>query len=526
MCDYIKEFTCFADLTKQAKELLSKSDKPVEQSKLYSNLTETKYLDPKERNSVYRIFTDKEYFNLVEKYIVQLNTLDDMYSYKLVRSDITHIIYEECGFFKRHEDYLSLTTNCLEEYSMIIYLNSDVVGGETVFHLNKFMKHVSTPEEGKVVIFRKDIEHEGNVVTSGRKEILTANIWAIPRRCDQCVVVSFRDDTRTYCFPLANVMAFENMIHSYITFCNLQGDKIVNYLSDHITYEEFRPVADVFQRCYISDIERSIDTLDYYQIPKNRILISDKNQTFDNEWTMDDDIIICTEAECTVLQDKLPDQNYVKFQILFVEGTMTYGKEIADSSTTTIDLLSPAWVTIGNKQQVLALHSLVTGDYPTLDKKTIYDVPNYDRLVGHNDPVMMTSEDEDEDEDEPDALNALKCIDPENCYFSVPGLVLSADGFEFEDVWNYLSKGDDRLSLKFEEFDVDPRKTVMRLKELDLVDVVTNMVRKKKMNFPQMKNSLNHSFCNESVYGNFTMVMVSGLFRIAYSPHRNMAITP
>lgn len=312
MCEYIKEFTCFADLTKQANEMLAKSDKVVEPSKLYSSLTETKFLDASQRNSVYRIFTDKKHFELAEQYVKRLNELDSVYFYKLVRNDITHIIYEKGGFFKRHEDYLSLTTNCLEEYTMIIYLNSDCIGGETVFHLNKFLSHASVPEEGKVVIFRKDLEHEGNLVTSGRKEILTANLWAIPRQNSNIVVVTFEEDKRFYCIPTANIMAFDNMINRCITFKGQQNDKLVYFCARETTYEGFRPVYDVFQRCYVSQYYP--DVFDYYAIPKNRILISESSKAIECEFNLADEIIICaSEAECTVFQERFPE-NILNFR--------------------------------------------------------------------------------------------------------------------------------------------------------------------------------------------------------------------
>ncbi len=74
-----------------------------------------------------------------------------------------------------HEDYLSLKSNCIEEYTMIICMDANCEGGETIFHVNEWFKHVSkssiTP--GHCMIFRKDLKHEGAIVKSGEKNILT-----------------------------------------------------------------------------------------------------------------------------------------------------------------------------------------------------------------------------------------------------------------------------------------------------------------------------------------------------------------
>jgi len=35
-------------------------------------------------------------------------------SYSLDRNDVTYIIYPTGGFFKAHQDFLSLTSNCIQ----------------------------------------------------------------------------------------------------------------------------------------------------------------------------------------------------------------------------------------------------------------------------------------------------------------------------------------------------------------------------------------------------------------------------
>ena len=65
---------------------------------------------------------------------------DPLNSFTLVPNDVTHIIYEEGGFFKPHSDYLSVTSNCVEEYTMLVCVTPPdatppTAGGATVLTL-------------------------------------------------------------------------------------------------------------------------------------------------------------------------------------------------------------------------------------------------------------------------------------------------------------------------------------------------------------------------------------------------------
>ena len=53
-------------------------------------------------------------------------------------TDLTYLLYEEGGYFHAHEDYLSFTTNLVEEYTGLLVLEAspDLQGGETVLSVN------------------------------------------------------------------------------------------------------------------------------------------------------------------------------------------------------------------------------------------------------------------------------------------------------------------------------------------------------------------------------------------------------
>ena len=117
----------------------------------------------------------------------------------LRRTDFTHIKYSQGGFFKRHRDYLSTTSNFVEEFTLLLCVApSDVIdvivnssgesvqGGETtIFGYGKSTSY-GTTILGTALLFRKDLEHEGAELKRGEKHIITLNIWATRKHvCNQ-----------------------------------------------------------------------------------------------------------------------------------------------------------------------------------------------------------------------------------------------------------------------------------------------------------------------------------------------------
>ena len=62
-------------------------------------------------------------------------------------------------------------------YTINIYLNHNLKGGETVFLDDNDGSIMSiTPKAGRAIIFRQDLRHQGNVVTNGFKYILRSDL--------------------------------------------------------------------------------------------------------------------------------------------------------------------------------------------------------------------------------------------------------------------------------------------------------------------------------------------------------------
>ena len=161
---------------------LSTCEQPFEQSLLYSSATDTKFVDESLRSSSFRAIVDPALFTITEELLALVSAADESYEFTLRRNDATHIRYTKGGFFKRHQDYLSLTSNVLEEWTMLLCvtppdLAASTRGGETIIHSYKnSQSFASTMTPGGGLIFRKDLAHEGARVDEGEKHILSLNL--------------------------------------------------------------------------------------------------------------------------------------------------------------------------------------------------------------------------------------------------------------------------------------------------------------------------------------------------------------
>ena len=184
---------------------LAEIPQAFEKSKLYVSETDEKIVDESIRTSRYRAIKDSGLFDCVETYVNILNQRpDNNFIYYLQRNDVTHIIYDQGGFFKGHRDYLSLTSNLLEEHTMIICITPEEVatgtrGGETILHHrhsltgDKHTKFSETVTPGSALVFRKDLEHEGSLIEVGEKHVVTTNLYAMRKDSspDQVLLLQF-----------------------------------------------------------------------------------------------------------------------------------------------------------------------------------------------------------------------------------------------------------------------------------------------------------------------------------------------
>lgn len=162
---------------------LASNPSPFSPSALYDTATEEKRIDTELRLSVFRALTDSASFDCAAALVATLRV--PQASLTLVRNDVTHIVYSKGGFFKPHQDFLSLVSNCVEEYTLLICALPPeaagcTVGGETRVTAGggRVLVSKATTSAGCALLFRKDLVHEGLAVLAGTKEVVALNLWA------------------------------------------------------------------------------------------------------------------------------------------------------------------------------------------------------------------------------------------------------------------------------------------------------------------------------------------------------------
>jgi hypothetical protein len=95
---------------------IARSTIPFEPSQLYDSAKEEKVTDQSLRRSKFRLFRDDALFDMLCTGVVEeISRSDPSRVYRLVRNDVSHIVYGPGDFFKRHSDYLSVTSNLIQE---------------------------------------------------------------------------------------------------------------------------------------------------------------------------------------------------------------------------------------------------------------------------------------------------------------------------------------------------------------------------------------------------------------------------
>lgn len=552
-------------------DYLNKNDKAFSDSLVYETSSQKKLLKKEKRNSKFRIFEDKDLFDLCYELVEHINNISNN-KYILYKNDITHIKYSDGGYFKVHEDYLSLSSNMVEEYTLIMCVDSDIIsGGRTILHINQFFKHKSdsTITPGNVLIFRKDLPHEGEKV-GGRKEILTLNLWKIINN-DEIIVVQFNDDSKTHLLSVKNILSFgyDTLLACFVRHERSKGNesKILFYTETNYNYNQFRIIADIISGCAISTemFEESKELLDYYGLTdsyknilvKNFLDTTDRN--LDKYFDEESGLIMCSnkmrymEFMNTVKELKLP---YVPFEIIFTEGMIAYCGGLSGDSPLNIEM-QPVASIFGESRNLLFIVNLCSTCDP-FKYVDLYpeeavpfnmertDIKRMNSIKDENDIVFFCDEykdcyDGDEDENygqpwsfttgpryeykfngNPFQSNLVGCL-PED--INIVKYMLSDNDEtlwklnkcgipetiheEYLTDWWYLNANS---TLRFLPEHLP--KILERSKKINLYDRVKDCLKFIPFRFTQDTGNLEHDFCNEQIYGNFTFITVYGLMNM------------
>ena len=521
MTQFVKEFDILdKPIQQQICSFFKNNTKEFNVSMIYNTKEEQKLHDLDKRQSYFRTFTDSIIFNLVQKYINEINKLDDIYTYILVKNDITQVKYYQGGYFKPHEDYLSLITNVIQEYTLLMCLDADCIGGETVLHLNKYFKHSSkattTPLHG--LLFRKDITHEGCKIEKGTKEIMMVNLWAVKKNSPAIVIMRFKDDNRTHVIELNNILNMhDNVLKSYVEYYDYSSKRFIEYMESEWTFEECNVIQKIYNDEVITydELHKYKNIVDYYGFTYEHILVKAGNSiTKYNELCHQDDIILCENKARykEMLHIVKKGMNLMPFTIIMAEGVYVIDDNMIDMS------MNPIYVAFSENNNVMFYSHLKQNNISNNTK--LYDIERDLDIFDMCEECILDGYDDDEISEilwdgygtnstgcdvyiNSDPLLLIKC--------NYNDQLLLAKDKKLIDTYDYYGIDEDNnLTINREH-----RQAVIdRVKELKLYKTIINMMNNTNFTFPQSDFSESDHFCNESYYGKFTLMSLHGFMKM------------
>ena len=396
-----------------------------------------KFLDTEQRSSTFRELNDPKLWSLCEEVVACASATDEKCSYSLVRNDATHIRYLEGGYFKTHQDYLSLTSNCVEEYTLLVAVNdsAEAASAEAGTLASTSRRGASArqarcpprttrPRPGHALLFRKDLDHEGEPLLKGVKNILSLNLLAYASTSNQVLVVEFEpsaaartaDETersrppskqirveaggttpRVRPRPLlaeANAPSFAilvdelcGMLRAHVDWANRAAEtagepapSVVRYVCPpEISHAAFGTVFKMLRRMHVTadEILKHEQAIEFFGPFQRASLLVDlavepageaaagDTEADEAADEVDPDVICCeSEARTRAVADVAAKLGlpYVAFKIVFAEGTLQTGGDASYGNPYVSIPVMPAWISLGDYDNIFSTVNLADFD--------------------------------------------------------------------------------------------------------------------------------------------------------------------
>lgn len=561
MYNFIQEHYISPEILASLQHALAGNTALFTPSQVYNAISDEKTIEPELRNSNFRTLTDKILFELCNKVLDGINEKNavNKYNFLLFENDVMHIKYSQGEYFKVHEDYLSLDSNLIEEYSMIICINADCVGGETVLHLNENFKYPSrasvTP--GSCLLFRKDIPHEGSVLQSGCKEIITFNVWRVLDESQQVVIVKFDNSDKTCAIPANKIIAHpeDTLLKVFLnTKLGSGKESPVIFFNSNCTYDEFKVIEKIYNGCAIScdELSQYREIIDYYLFDYQKLLVKNFSAAIHADSIItplsyslsQNDNIMLFNHEGTYLefveQIKINNLSYVPFKMLLVEGSLSYGGEMSGTPTTHIKMM-PCMVSFSERNNVMYYCNPMTTR--SIEKKYYNNTAFVDHIdeqclkkfknIKHEGSMEITGYDDYFDDENMVIVDYSDYdFNGKSIHFNL-GVILQGDPIKsviipqqlsmkvkkasayshrpFGDNSIYYIDSKNRLSLKSYHYGA----IINKVEDLKLYEYVISKLNSMELIHPQKTNAYKeHFYCNENVYGRFSFLVVYGAIKI------------
>lgn len=593
---FIHEFAADESIIVKINSILKANQQEFEPSQVYNSVNDIKLVKPELRLSEFRTIIDKELFKLASDILntatnittnTTTNTTTRSPKFVIFENDIMHIKYKPGGYFKEHEDYLSITSNFIEEYSLLICVNGtnninggdiegsrgDDIGGRTLLKINDKFTYKSSASctQNMCLLFRKDIQHEGELLKAGIKEILTFNVWKINPEVSQILQVSFPEDG-TLVNKIINIDVNAILNHP-------SGDLLKKFLSSQVggpknttiveyksqeTYEEFSIIADIYAGNVLSyhDIEAKSNIIDYYLFDRNHLLIKHVSNIVpegikQNFVVTDDFIVFGNQLDYLAYLDytKTNMLPFIPFKIIYAEGSLSYGGGMSGDDPTMIKM-TPVFASFSENNNIMFIQNIMGRDLELGDPYNYCDVDyaKYSELLisGHDkvfenmkdgELFQQHTDNEFGHEEFPNIKNLILDMDDSYrfegkiSYFNLEAKIDTETTKKFISNPNCIYKNNkhyheacanenvfalqlitarDSLHVFAKSTSIDNPKLICdKVNEIKLYDEIKNQLNNIMIpNAQRAKSSQSEDYCNENVYGNFNLITVYGFLKL------------
>lgn len=551
--DLIQE--CDVDSSK-FQEILETIKEPFKQSEVYNTRTEEKTIDTDLRSSEFRVLTDPKIFDLAEEVISTINETQPKGGKKfcLYKNDIMHIRYVPGGYFKEHEDYLSITSNFVEEYSLIVCIRGKATRGRTILKLNPnfSVKSKASCTTNRALLFRKDITHAGEELAEGDiKEIITFNVWAFEPKVRRIVKVSFQKSFGDERFILLSADKIKNypgktLLQQFLR-SKIGRDKktsIVDYDSRH-SYESFKVIEKLYNGEAISfnEVEAHSEMLDFHLFDCQKLFVKSIENAIVPTSKINKGAIISTDNFVLIgneldylnffvsIQGTYDREKMVPFKIILAEGMLSYGGGLSDNEPTPITM-RPVFASFYEENCVMYMSNIMgknvqlpTNFYRSTDYDFMDDFlyeeqkDTYEQLPPGSEFYLEITEDGDLGNANFNGL-PLFFINHDDYSYSWEGtsihylLEVSATNTSYPELVEYITSRKADLREFVKPKDVDPelnKKVSDKIQEIQLYEqIIAQMNYLAIPNTQRTNQTESESYCNENVYGNFNLIMLHG----------------
>lgn len=542
---FVKEFGIInKTLQDNIKNFVNADKEKFEPSMVYNRKDDKKLIKPEIRKSSFKLLKDKKLFKMFKQLIGKINKKDEFMDFIVWENDITYIKYQEGGYFKKHKDYLSLTSNIVQEYTLIMCLEGGCDGGETILHFNKFFNYPSksTITPGHILIFRKDIDHEGNIIKKGSKEILTLNLWGVKKNSGIVIIRFNKPEKRTHVISQTNILSkHNNLLKSFLWFGKNGKNENVFYHEKKFTYDQFSIVAKVYNDHTLSydEYQKAQKILDFYGFDVSKMLLGSLAYKFNtNEINIgkdnkinNNDFILCNNKERYKQMMEIVKNNmlpYIPFRLEYIEGNYVVTSD--DSYGNDIDMMC-CRACFSERENVMfeTYFQESRGNMrlyypPKLPKSFDFDKTSKS-LKGDDLLKYFIKKHVDIDQDDYNFSYNLTAYNK-----SKFGSLLSPydlyDQKYTDYCCEYIKKDEVKMKTKWYIIDTKGRLSINpehyykaiydRVNETQLYNSVQKQLESNnvKFNFPQKDEEVNENLCNEQVYGKLNFVEVFGFLKM------------